>query len=305
MSEVKGEINLCALIERFGSEQKCRRYLEKLRWPEGAVCPRCQSQSISRVFERDQFDCNSCRYQFSVTAGSIFHDSHLPIWKWFLATYMMIESKKGISANQLKRTLSVSYKTAWYLCHRIRRAMLEMRRELLSGTVECDEIYIGGRRRHVGSEYVDNKTKVLGALQPGGEIRLRVEKRSKKATKEGLHQSIKETTDPATQRIMTDECPGYKGIADADTKYEAVKHRLEEWVRGDVHTNSMEGVWSLFKRSIVGSYHQVSAKHLDAYLDEFEWRFNQRENPYLFRDTLIRLLRSPRIEFKKLIEKTA
>lgn len=216
----------------------------------------------------------------------------------------MCESKKGISANQLKRMLGISYKTAWYLCHRIRKAMTETDPDLLSGTVECDETYIGDRRRHVGSGYVDSKTMVLGAIQRGGEIRLRIEKRSKKATKEAL-QFIKETTDPATERIMTDECPGYEGIADADTKHETVNHRLEEWVRGDVHTNSMEGVWSLFKRSIVGSYHQVSGKHLDAYLDEFEWRFNQRDNPYLFRDTLIRMVKSPKMEFKELTEQSA
>jgi hypothetical protein len=104
---------------------------------------------------------------------------------------------------------------------------------------------------------------------------------------------------------MTDENPGYVGIADADTTHETVNHHAEEWVRGDVHTNSIEGVWSLFKRSIVGSFHQVSVKHLNAYLDEFEWRFNQRENPFLFRDTMIRLLNSPKMEFKELIDKSA
>jgi transposase-like protein len=217
----------------------------------------------------------------------------------------MCESKKGISANQLKRMLGISYKTAWYLCHRIRKAMMEIDPDLLSGTVECDAAYIGGRRRHVGSGYVENKTMVLGALQRGGEIRLRVEKRSNKETRETVREFLKETTDPATERIYTDECPAYEGIEDEDTKHETVNHRCEEWVRGDVHTNSMEGVWSLFKRSIIGSYHQVSGKHLDAYLDEFEWRFNQRDNPYLFRDTLIRMIKSPKMEFKELIEKTA
>jgi transposase-like protein len=300
------DVNLISLIDEFGADdEKCRKYLEHLRWPDGINCTRCKSAEVYRLEDREQFHCTACLYHFSVTAGSIFHDSHLPLWKWFVATYLIVESKKGMSANQLGRTIKVAYKTAWYLCHRIRKAMLETDLDLLSGTVECDETYIGGRRRHVGSGYVDNKTMVLGALQRGGEIRLRVEKRTKKATKEALHAFIKETTDPATKRIMTDECPGYEGIADADTKHETVNHRAEEWVRGDVHTNSMQGAWSLFKCSIVGSYHQVSAKHLDAYLDEFEWRFNQRENPYLFRDTLIRLLRSERMEYRELIEKSA
>jgi len=144
----------------------------------------------------------------------------------------------------------------------------------------------------------------LGAVGRGGEIRLKVERR-KKATKKVLHRFVLQNTAGDTQRLMTDENPGYTGIHDSNTTHESVNHSQEEWVRGDVHTNSVEGVWSLFKRSIVGSYHQVSAKHLQSYLDEFEWRFNQRENPYLFRDTLVRMLNAPKMEFKELIEKSA
>ena len=117
------EINLVELVDRFHSEDRCRKYLEELRWPDGVECPRCGEKSVSQIKKRSQYDCNSCRYQFSVTAGTIFHDSHLPLWKWFLAVYLIVESKKGISANQLKRTLGVSYKTAWYLSHRIRAAL--------------------------------------------------------------------------------------------------------------------------------------------------------------------------------------
>jgi transposase-like protein len=298
------ETNLVNLVAQFGgNDDKCRRYLERLKWPDGPVCPRCGGEGVN-IAQRDSYDCTACHYQFTVTAGSIFHDSHLPLWKWFLAAYMMIESKKGISANQLKRTLEVSYKTAWYLCHRVRRAMLEAQPAKLTGTVEIDESYIGGKRRHVGSGNLDNKTMVFGAIQRGGDVRLRVETR-KKASRKVLHKFVAETTDPKAERLMTDECPGYLGIADEDTTHETVNHHAEEWVRGDVHTNRVEGVWSLFKRSIVGSYHQVSTKHLDAYLDEFEWRFNQRDNPYLFRDTMSRLLNSPKMEFKELIEKSA
>jgi len=299
------ETNLVALIAQFGgSDEKCRKYLEHLKWPEGPQCPRCSGEGV-KIAKRESYDCTACHYQFTVTAGSIFHDSHLPLWKWFLATYLMVEAKKGMSANQLKRTLEVSYKTAWYLCHRIRKAMEEANPTKLSGTVECDETYVGGKRRHVGSGYLGNKAMVLGALERGGEIRLRVETKRKKPSKKTLHKFIADATEPTTKRIMTDECPGYLGIADEDTTHETVNHAAEEWVRGDVHTNGIEGAWSLFKRGIVGSYHQVSAKHLDAYLDEFEWRFNQRDNPYLFRDTITRLLNSPKMEFKDLITKTA
>src|SRR6266511_449357 len=126
-------MNLAKLVEDFGSEDRCRAFLEDLRWPEGIRCPRCDSDKISRIQKRNQFDCDTCRYQFSVTAGTIFHDSHLPLWKWFMAIYLMVESKKGISANQLKRTFAVSYKTAWYLAHRIRAAMGDDDEPLLHG----------------------------------------------------------------------------------------------------------------------------------------------------------------------------
>jgi transposase-like protein len=137
--ETKYEINLVNLIEQFGSEDKCRTFLEEVRWSQGVECPRCKSKSISNVEDRNQYDCNSCRYQFSVTCGTVLHDTHLPLWKWFLTAYMMIEAKKGVSANQIKRTIDVSYKTAWYLCHRIRSAMAEACNGPLTGTLEADE----------------------------------------------------------------------------------------------------------------------------------------------------------------------
>lgn len=299
------DMNLVQLIEQFADENKCRAALEHLRWPNGVACPRCKSTKIYRVLKRDQFDCDACRYQFSVTVDTIFKDTHLPLWKWFLAVYLMLESKKGISANQLKRTLKVSYQTAWYLCHRIRKAVEEVNREPLTGTVEVDETYIGGKRRHVGSGYVGNKTMVLGAIQRGGHAHLQVELREKKATAKTLHQFVKETVADEAEMICTDDNPGYIGIEDYNTKHESVNHSAEEWVRGDVHTNSVESVWSLFKRSVVGAYHQVSVKHLPAYLDEFEWRFNNRDNPFLFRDTMRKLLSSKNLEYKILIQTSA
>src|SRR4051812_2674616 len=169
------EFNLPELIERFGSEDKSHAYLEGLPWPNGVRCPRCDSDKISRIVKRRQFDCDACRYQFSVRVGTLFHDSKLPLWKWFLAVYMMGESKKSVSANQLKRMLGVSYKTAWYLCHRIRAAMKEEGAELLTGVVEADETYVGGKlggfasRKEAARHRRDNETVVLGAVQRGGE----------------------------------------------------------------------------------------------------------------------------------------
>jgi transposase-like protein len=291
------ELDICQLIDQFGSEERCFNYLAALRWPDGIACPRCQSKKISRIVERNQFDCDGCRYQFSVRVNTIFHDSHLPLWKWFLAVFMMVQARKGVSANQLKRTIGVSYKTAWYLCHRIRKAMAELNAPKLGGTVEVDETYVGGRRRHVGSGSLDHKTMVLGAVERGGRIRLRVDKRADRKT---LRKFIDENVGGWAEKIYTDQHTGYGNMTDHDTTHETVDHSKEEWVRGDVHTNSVEGVWSLFKRSIVGSYHQVSAKHLDAYLDEFEWRFNNRKNPFLFRDTLLKLIESEKLPYEKL-----
>jgi transposase-like protein len=294
------DMNLVELVQKFADEEKCRAYLEALRWPKGVKCPRCKAEKVYRILKRDQFVCDSCDHQFSATSGTIFHDTHLPLWKWMLAVYLMAESKKGISANQLSRTLKVSYKTAWYLCHRIRKAMTEANPRLLRGTVELDETWIGGKKHWKQRTYLKNKWMVLGAIERGGSVRMKAELRSKNPSKRLIRQWIKETTASDTKRLMTDGHPAYLGIADHDTTHESVDHKAKEYVRGDVHTNSIENTWSLFKRSIVGSYHKVSAKHLDAYLDEFEWRFINRKNPFLFRDTVLRLIASPNLEYKKL-----
>src|SRR6266853_1740065 len=154
------DMNLVELVQKFADDEKCRAYIEALRWPKSVTCPRCKGEKVYSILKRDQFVCDSCSYQFSATAGTIFHDSHLPLWKWFLATYLLCESRKGMSANQIKRTLGISYKTDWYLCHRIRAAMREAEHKL-SGVVEIDETYIGGKQRgHKGK--LKSKAAVIG-----------------------------------------------------------------------------------------------------------------------------------------------
>src|SRR5450755_1078568 len=163
-------VNLCQLIERFGNDEKCRKALETLRWPDGPKCLRCNGDATP-VANRDTFDCDSCHYQFTVTTATIFHDTHLDLWKWFLCTYLLCESRKGMSANQLKRTLGVSYKTAWYLCHRIRAAMKEVHPVPMEGIVEIDETYIGGKeRKGKRNKLQTNKEIVIGIKQRGGEL---------------------------------------------------------------------------------------------------------------------------------------
>ncbi len=290
-------MNLMKLMEAYDTDSECRTALEQLRWPDGVRCPRCEGEKVYRAEHqraRQQFDCASCGYQFSVTAGTIFHDSKLGLPRWFVATYLMCESKKGISANQMKRTLGVSYKTAWYLCHRIRAAMKEVDPRPLTGVIEADETWIGGRNRGPG-KWRENKTMVLGAVERGGSVRLRVDKR--RPTKKVIHEFLDENVGDL-EALYTDEHGAYDDFAE---NHQSVVHHKEEWVRGDVHTQTVESVWSLFKRSIIGSYHQLSEKHLDAYLDEFEWRFNNRNNPYLFRDTLMALIRAEAVPYQKLI----
>ena len=289
-------MNLMKLIEDFGSNDECREYLTKLRWPNGMACLRCGSVDVTTLPKRNLFQCSDCRYQFSVTTGTIMHDSHLPLRKWMLAIYLIVESKKSLSAAQLGRNINVQYRTAWYLCQRIREA-LKTPSALLSGIVEVDETYIGGKTKGKGRRYTGNKTLVVGAVERGGEARMEIEP---DATRKTLHGFIERNVSDDAEAIHTDELTAYKGIADENTRHETVNHSAEEWVRGDVHTNSVEGVWSLFKRGVVGSFHHVSKKHLDRYLDEFEFRFNNRDNPFIYRDALREIVLAPRLSFADL-----
>ena len=299
-------MDLLSLMDAYGSEDKCRTILEELRWPEGPRCPRCQGTKLSRISTREQFDCDGCGYQFSVKAGTIFHDSPLPLRKWFVAVYLMTESRKGISANQIQRMLGLgSYRTAWYLCHRIRAAMVEADPTPLMGTVETDETYLGGKPRHpakskqeAAQQWMKHKVTVLGAIERGGAVRLQMVPHNRKGDVTAF---LMRTVDDHAEAIYSDEFRSYDDIGDEDTRHEAVNHRAKEWVRGDVHTNTIESVWSLLDRAIIGSYHKLSTKHLPAYLSEFEWRFNNRENPYLFRDTLTRLVAAEAMPYKELI----
>ena len=244
--------------------------------------------------------CRSCDHQFSVTAGTIMHRTRLPLRYWFVAIYLMCQSKKGMSAHQLHRMLGVTYKTAWYLCHRIREAMGNdpFTGPTLFGIVEIDETLVGGRTK--GRENrLENKTWVAGAIERGGQVRIERIPNIRKGT---IQDFVERTVSPEAEAIYTDELRSYVDLETDTRRHETVQHNADEWVVGDVHTNSVEGVWSLFKRSIVGSFHKMSVKHMDRYLEELEWRFNNRENPNIFRDTLARIVRTDPLEYRTLVK---
>ena len=292
-------INLVSLIDQYNCDDKCREALEKIRWPAGVCCVRCGDTNVDALRGRPVWQCRSCDHQFSVTAGTIMHRSHLPLRKWFLAIYLMCESKKGMSANQLRRTLGVQYKTAWYLCHRIREAMGNdpLAGPALVGVVEVDETLIGGRTK--GRDWMDNKTWVAGAIQRGGRVRI---ERIPNVRKQTLQDFVKRNISDEADAIYTDELRSYIGVETDARRHETVRHSAEEWVVGEVHTNSVEGVWSLFKRSIVGTFHKMSVKHMDRYLEELEWRFNNRDNPHIFRDTLARIMHTDPLHYRELVD---
>lgn len=294
-------MKLFQLMDNFDTETECRNALAEIRWPDGVKCPRCDGERHAYDSKRYVWDCYSCGYQFSVMSGTVLHDTKLPLRKWFMAVLLTVEARKCISANQLKRTIGVSYKTAWYLSHRIRAAMKDATPVPLKGIIELDETFIGGKEKGVGKGSTRHLKTILGAMERGGDVRLKV---SGRRNKKAIHAVVKDVAADDSEAFYTDEYASYLGVGDGNTRHESVDHKAE-WVRGDVHTNTVEGVWSLLKRSVVGSYHKLSEKHLPAYLDEFSFRFNNRHNQYLFRDTLAKLVQAKSLPYQELIAETA
>jgi len=297
-------MTLPEVTELFSTDDKCRELLERLRWPLGPECPRCKANNVVRLETNPKLLwCRDCAYQFTVTAGTIFNDSHLPLQKWFLVTLLLCEAKKGMSANQIKRTVGMSYKTAWYLCHRIRAAMKEIERPMLDGTVEMDETYVGGReRKGKGWNRPDNnKEVVIGLRQRGGDLRFFHASDVKSGT---LAKYIQENISADVEVMMTDELPAYPkamiGAGVHGSKHKTIRHRDKIYVDGDIHTNTVESAFSLLKRGIMGSWHKISAKHLPAYLEEMTFRFNRRKNANLFLDTLRHMITAPVLTFENL-----
>jgi transposase-like protein len=293
-------MTLLDVTSAFSTDERCRELLERLRWPHGPECPRCHSREVVRLSTNARLLwCSQCEHQFSVMAGTIFNDSHLALSKWFVATYLMCESRKGMSANQIKRVLGVSYKTAWYLCHRIRAAMATADKPMLSGTVEMDETYVGGRY-HPHRE-TKPKEIVIGLRARGGDLRFFHAEDVKGDT---LARYINEHISEDVDVIMTDEHPAYPlAMVKAGRHknlHKTINHSEKVYARGDIHTNTAESAFSLLKRGIIGTWHRLSAKHLQAYLEEMTFRFNRRKRSDIFLDTLRHMVTADPLTFEKL-----
>lgn len=325
---MKNAPSLIDVTKQFGTTEACVAYVEAMRWPKGVRCLVCGCDKISkfvtnetarerknrkgivktvRVPARHLYTClePTCGFQFSPTAGTILHDTHLPLEKWFMAAALMCNAKKGLSALQMKRDLGVNYRTAWYLCHRIRKAMEDGSPGLLTGTVEADETYIGGkhdRRRH---REPHEKQGVVGFVQRGDanqSSRVRAFPiRTNSATV--LTGAVTNNVSTSADVFITDEWAGYKKVG-KQYRHETVKHIALEYVRKSdprsIHTNSIENFWSLFKRGLIGSYHKVSVKHLRRYLDEFSFRFNNRDAEDLFGLVMLNLVITAGIKYSEL-----
>jgi transposase-like protein len=294
-------VNLIDVNTLFPTEAKCRELLTRLRFPEGPRCLRCKAPVVELETEKQLFYCKDCDYQFSVTAGTVFNDSHLPLVKWFAATLLLCEAKKGMSACQIQRTIGIgSYKTAWYLCHRIRHAMAQTEKPMMDGKVEMDTTYVGGQNRGRGQiEKFDNKQVVVGIRKRNGELRFFHAQDAKSGT---LAKYVNENISEDVEVIFTDDHVANEvAMKKAGRKnHKTIRHSSGVYVMGDIHTNTVESAFSLLKRGILGTWHRVSAKHLPAYLEEMTFRFNRRKNSDLFLDTLRHMVTASVLTFEKL-----
>ena len=301
-------MNLLQVAQTFTTEDMALAYWIMTRWPKGVRCLACDAKvyaittkgktgKIARLFE-----CSDCGLHFSATTGTLFHDSHLPLTKWFAAIALMCEAKKGISANQVARHIGVSYKTAWHLCHRIRNAMTEGDTPLLGGpgkVVEVDETFVGGAKKRKGASAArTSKIAVLGIAERGGRIHL---KTIPNTTALSIRPVLDAKLHPDTDKIVTDGARVYDYSFPKD-KHETGVHADELRDKGFItSTRTIESAFSLFKRGIVGSYHKMSRDHMDSYLQEFCWRFNRRHmQPYLFDILLGELAGHKPLTFKRL-----
>lgn len=279
-------MNLFQVYKTFPNQAACIKHLEAVRWNGKPICPYCESDRVSSMESEARHHCNSCNTSFSVTVGTMFHNTRLDLQKWFLAICLILNAKKGIAARQLARDLDVNKNTAWYLAMRIRKAMLEpAERDLLEGLVEMDETYIGGKpRKGSGGDAPKHgrgtkKTPVIGMVERGGKIKAQVRK-DRKVDSKSLMNFVRRGVNTKSATLITDEYRGYLRMEHI-VDHKTVNHKVW-YVDGINYTNTCESFWALLKRGIGGQYHKVSVHHLSKYVDEFTFRFHNRNHNDIF-----------------------
>lgn len=285
-----GDLTLIQVCRQYATAEAARAYFEKLRWPNGPVCPHCGNADGERIYKvtanaekkirEGLYKCAECRENFTVTVGTVMEDSHIPLHKWLIGFYMMCASKTQVSALQLQRQLEIgSYRSAWFLCHRIRYALKDANpANLLQGTVEVDETYIGGKVRGKGRGYKKNKMAVVSLLERGGNVRSQVVEMVSGKEITGL---LKKHISPDAT-LNTDESPVYDAVGATFGGYKTVNHGEEEYARRNkttgelVTTNAVEGFFGNSKRSLDGTHHHISKRHGHLYFSELDFKYNTR-----------------------------
>ncbi len=299
-------MSLIAFMNKFNTELKCVKYLVNIRWNGKPKCIYCKHDKVSIFKDYKRFECKACKKRFTVKVDTIFEDSKLPLTKWFMAFYMELNHKKGISSLQLSKDLGVTQKTAWFLLHRIRYVIQNTDFNLLEGIVEVDETYVGGREsnKHYSKKTKEynkiqgDKTPILGMLQKDGDIRYKqFNKVNKSNIQPIMYQNISNNA-----IIHTDESRVYKFLDSSKRMF--VNHSQNEYSRDNITTNGIEGSFAHFKRTINGVYHWVSKKHMQKYADIFSYRWNTRDGNSLSRiDNLLSLIEC-RLQYKDLINES-
>ena len=291
-------MHLFSIFQQFPDQQACISHLEEVRWGEEPACPFCESPRVARKAERDlvgRWNCHACKSSFNVLSGTIFEKTRIPLQKWFLAISLVLNAKKSLSSYQLGRDLDLNQRSAWYMQQRIRAAMTQGDR-LLSGLVEADETYVGGKPRRTNrkEDHPPNKpgrgtkkTAVIGAVERGGQVMAQV---AKDLTGKGIVKFLKSGVDLDDALLLTDEYRGYRAV-DSLLPHAVINHQ-EQYADGWLHTNTIEGFWALIKRAWYGSHHHYSPLYMPLYIAETCWKYNERKNPNAFATFLRRVLLS-------------